>query len=399
VSGEALEVRLNQTAPIPLDVELSCGAGELLAVVGPSGSGKTTLLRCIAGLHGAALGRIRCQGETWLDSGNGTQLAVQQRRVGMLFQHYALFPHLTALDNIAIARPEPEAGARVAQARKLLALVNMEGLEKRYPGQLSGGQQQRVALARALARDPLVLLLDEPFSAVDQQTRRRLMRELARLRQQFHMPVLLVTHDLEEARMLADRVSVMHQGRTLQTDTTERLFTRPASAAVARLIGLDNILRGRILRHDRAAGITYLQWHGQVLEARLDTAFAPDAEVDWIVPAENLILHRRDRPSRGERENPVRGRIEDFLPLGEFASVTVRVDDGGDQLFMSLPTHVARRNGLECGAQITVSMLAEAIHLMPREAVWNKNGRSREPVDVTRSDRRTSARSDRSTFP
>jgi len=367
VSGSgALEIRLRQSAPIPLDIELRCGAGELLAVVGPSGSGKTTLLRSVAGLHAAAQGEIRCQDETWLDSARGIHLRVQQRRVGMLFQHYALFPHLTALDNIAIALPEAGAGSRADRARRLMSLVTMEGLEARHPGQLSGGQQQRVALARALARDPLVLLLDEPFSAVDQQTRRKLMRELARLRQQFRMPVLLVTHDLDEARMLADRISVMHQGRTLQTDATDVLFTRPASADVARLIGLDNILAGRVLRHDESAGVTWLQWRGHELEARFNGAFAPGTTVDWVIPAHNLILHRRDRPSRGERENPVRGRIEDYLPLGEFASVTVRVDHGGDQLFLSLPTHVAQRNGLERGADITVSMLAEAIHLMPR---------------------------------
>jgi molybdate transport system ATP-binding protein len=161
--ASSLKVSLKQRAPIPLAVELRCAPGELLALVGPSGSGKTTILRSIAGLVRPACGRVACAGITWFDSAAGTWVAPQARRAGFVFQDYALFPHLTALHNVMVALEAFDRGSREARARALLGLVHLEGLENRPPYTLSGGQQQRVALARALARDPLVLLLDEPF--------------------------------------------------------------------------------------------------------------------------------------------------------------------------------------------------------------------------------------------
>jgi molybdate transport system ATP-binding protein len=364
VSGDGIEVRLRQHAPIPLDAGFDCAPGKVLVIVGPSGSGKTTILRCIAGLHAADSGHVRCRDETWYDAERGISRSMQQRRAGMVFQNYALFPHLTALRNIALAVPANSGIDSLRRAAELLTLVNMQGLEARFPHELSGGQQQRVALARALARDPQVLLLDEPFAAVDQQTRRKLVRELVRLRQQLSMPVILVTHDLDEARMLGDQISVLHHGRTLQTAAPDQLLARPCSAEVARLVGIDNVYSAAVIGHDAARGTTYIDWQGVQLETPLRSEFAAGAIVDWVIPSENLILHRRDRPSRGERENPVRGRIADFLPLGEFASITILVDGGGHSLYLTVPTHVARRNGLERGGEISVSLLAEAIHLM-----------------------------------
>ncbi len=341
----------------------------MLALVGPSGSGKTTILRAIAGLHRTLEGRVACDGSVWFDSDAGLRLTPQARRVGFVFQDYALFPHMTALGNIASALGHLPPAARDARARSLLAMVHLEGLEDRRPAALSGGQRQRVALARALARDPAALLLDEPFSAVDQATRRKLYRELAQLRRAVRVPILLVTHDLEEASALADRMTILHQGRTLQTGSPFDVMTRPANPLVARLVGLRNLFVGTVEEHRAADRVTVLRWGERLLEARHDPSHGPGAPVSWLVPASGVVLHRRDRPSRGEHENPVQGTIDELVVLGDVTQVAMRVaGDPAATIAFSVSTHVAGRNGLTPGAAIGVSLLAEAIHLMLPES-------------------------------
>ncbi len=237
----ALHVWLRQSGPIPLAAELSCNEGELLALVGPSGSGKSTILRTIAGLYWPREGRITCGGSVWFDSKSGVNVPPHERRAGFMFQSYALFPHMTALRNVIAALGHRPRREREAKARELLALVRLQGLENRRPASLSGGEQQRVAVARALAREPAVLLLDEPFSAVDRRTRRKLHAELAELRKAVNIPIVLVTHDLEEAVSLADRMTVLDGGETLQTGKPSELVNAPASARVADALDLSNV--------------------------------------------------------------------------------------------------------------------------------------------------------------
>lgn len=239
-AGAGLAVKLYQESPIALDAELSVAPGEIVALVGPSGSGKSTILRAIAGLYLPARGRIVCNGSVWLDREIGISVPARDRRVGMMFQSYALFPHLTAIENVMEALGDLCPKERDGQARALLARMHLEGLEDRYPAFLSGGQQQRVAVARALARRPEILLLDEPFSAVDRVTRRRLRRELADLRRALPMPVILVTHDLDDVVRLADRMCVLHGGRILQTGAVEEVMACPSSETVAELLDLSN---------------------------------------------------------------------------------------------------------------------------------------------------------------
>jgi len=367
-AGSGLAVRLHQDAPIPLAAEFACAPGELLALVGPSGSGKSTILRTIAGLYRPGAGRVAVDAETWFDHSAGVWLAPHRRRAGLVFQSYALFPHLTTVGNIETALGHLARGQRRARAGQLLELVHLAGLEARRPAELSGGQQQRVAVARALARDPKVLLLDEPFSAVDKTTRQRLYRELAELRRQLRMPVVLVTHDLDEAMMLADRMTVLHRGRTLQSGPPFELMAQPDTPEVARLVDLKNVFDGEVAEHRPDTGVTLVAWAGYRLEARWQPTYVPGQRIAWAIPTASVILHRRDRPSRGERENPVPGVVTEFVPLGGNASVAVRVDGAPElPLFMTIPTHVARRNRVGIGERVTASLLAEAIHLMPRE--------------------------------
>lgn len=362
-----VRISLQQQHLIPLDVEIECRAGELLALVGPSGSGKSTILRTIAGLHKPDKGFIHCGHEVWLDRERNISLPTQERHIGFVFQDYALFPHLTALQNVITALGHINTNARIGKAFELLERVNLKGLEKRYPDKLSGGQRQRVALARALAREPEILLLDEPFSAVDQVTRRKLQQELAILRRDIQIPILLVTHDLDEAAMLADRLYVLHKGQTLQNGTPGQVLRHPHSALVARLMGHSNIFSARVEAHDQSQNKTLISWRSVVLELELNESFEVGCEVDWLIHPAHLIMHRRDRPSFGERENPVQGVVKELLELGETSMVSLELE-GDDSCFLSftVSSHSAQRNNLAVGVDAGVSLLAEGIHLMPK---------------------------------
>jgi sulfate transport system ATP-binding protein len=229
------------------DINLSVETGSLVALLGPSGSGKSTLLRAIAGLEQPD------SGEIYLENGDVTHAKVQERRVGFVFQHYALFKHLTVRQNIAfplqIARhPRGYVRQRVGE---LLDLIKLEGLGDRYPAQLSGGQRQRVALARALAIEPRVLLLDEPFGALDANVRQDLRLWLRRLHDEVHVTTLIVTHDREEAMEIADRIVVMNEGRIEQVGSPQSLYDEPKNPFVMGFLGPVNVLPS-----DRIAPLT-----------------------------------------------------------------------------------------------------------------------------------------------
>jgi len=377
VADPALVVRLRQAGPIPLDVAFECGGREMLALVGPSGSGKTTILRSISGLYRPAACEVRCNGSTWSDTESGAFAPPFRRRVGMVFQHYALFPHMSAAANVAAAmghRPAPERGPR---ARELLALVGLAGLEARMPHQLSGGQQQRVAVARALARDPEALLLDEPFSAVDKATRQRLYGELGQLKSRLAMPVILVTHDFDEAARLADRMCLIDHGRLLQTGTPGDVLARPVNVAAARIVDLKNMFAARILSHD--ANRTWLDWNGRKIAASPHRQFAAGQRIVWAVPSTQVLLDRPVAGRAGQGENRLRGIVARLATLSESTSLAVRLA-GADapELSMTVPAHFVRRTGMRQGAKVAVRLLVEGIHIMDGEHT-QQDGKSATP--------------------
>ena len=230
------------------DIDLKINTGELVALLGPSGSGKTTLLRIIAGLENADSGSIIFDGE------DNTEKSTQNRKVGFVFQHYALFKHMTVFDNVAFglkvrpSRFRPGKEAIRQKVQELLALVKMEELANRYPAQLSGGQRQRIALARALAVEPKVLLLDEPFGALDAKVRKELRRWLRKLHDEYPITSVFVTHDQEEALDVADRIVILNQGKIEQIGTPEAVYDNPVNPFVYHFLGNVNLFHGRV--HD-----------------------------------------------------------------------------------------------------------------------------------------------------
>jgi sulfate/thiosulfate transport system ATP-binding protein len=288
------------------DVTLTVPSGELVALLGPSGSGKTTLLRIIAGLEIPDSGKILFNGvET-------TEHHVRERQVGFVFQHYALFRHMTVFDNIAFGltvRPRKSRPGKTEirdRVNELLRLIQLEQMADRYPSQLSGGQRQRVALARALAVEPQVLLLDEPFGALDAQVRQELRRWLRRLHDEIHVTSVFVTHDQEEALEVADRIVVMNGGKIEQQGTPAEVYDRPATPFVFNFLGNVNLFHGRVhhgLAHmggmelatpEHAAtndspAVGYVRSHDLEVERQPFDATSVAAEVRHIYPVGPLV--------------------------------------------------------------------------------------------------------------
>ena len=312
------------------DVSVSINDGELVALLGPSGSGKTTLLRIIAGLDTP-------------DGGNGSRIRFHEedvanrpaaeRRVGFVFQHYALFRHMSVFDNVAFGlrvrprRGRPKRETIVSRVNELLRLVQLDGLGRRFPSQLSGGQRQRVALARALAVEPRVLLLDEPFGALDAKVRQGLRAWLRRLHEEIHVTSILVTHDQEEALEVADRVVVMNQGRIEQIGTPEEVFHQPATQFVMEFLGQVNVFRGRVQGGKTVLGDMALE---------LPHVFQKDHQsaMVYMRPHElDIKLSRNGAPS-------FPADVLRVNPAGSIAKITARTLDGQELLIdLSLDTY------------------------------------------------------------
>ncbi len=305
----------------------------VVGLFGPSGAGKTLTLQCLAGLVRPDRGRIALNGRVFFDSATGVDLPPQARRLGYVFQGYALFPHLTVEGNVAFglrSRPREE---RIERTRMVLDRLGLAGLERRYPGELSGGQQQRAALGRALAVDPDLLLLDEPLSALDAPLRRQLREELGRIIREWGKATVLVTHDLAEAYQLADRIVVYESGQVLQAAPKSELLWQPTSERVARLIGVRNLLRGTVLK--ATLEIIQLRWRGQTLEAVNSPSRLflppPGTSLPFFVRPEYVRLIRKDRPGLdpGHHMNVMEGEVVGELDQGTTWTLLFRVNAPG----------------------------------------------------------------------
>jgi putrescine transport system ATP-binding protein len=307
-------------------LSLDIRAGEFFALLGPSGCGKTTLLRMLAGFETPDEGRILLGGK------DIAQVPPHQRPVNMMFQNYALFPHLTVRDNIAFGlkragMPRAEIAARVAE---MVALVKLEGLERRKPDQLSGGQKQRVALARSLARRPQVLLLDEPLAALDKKLRESTQVELMELQQRLGMTFIIVTHDQEEAMTVADRIGVMDAGRLEQVATPRELYEAPASRWVAEFVGDINIFEGQLTSREAGRVMVSTRDAGTIAAAEPREPVGK-ALVCVAIRPEKVKLSRRGPATdavNAHAINRLEGVVTDVGYLGGVTTYRVRLDSG-----------------------------------------------------------------------
>jgi sulfate transport system ATP-binding protein len=354
-----------QGVPVVNDVSLDIGDGEFFVLLGPSGSGKSTLLRAIAGLSGVDHGRIALHGR------DVTHVAARGRGVGLVFQNYALFRHMTVGENIefALRVRRVKAAERRKRREELLRLVSLEGMDQRLPAQLSGGQQQRVAVARALAHKPEVLLLDEPFGALDAKIREELRRTIRQVQRELGITTVLVTHDQEEAFALADRIGVMNLGRLLEMGKPHELYTRPATRFVATFLGAANL----ILARQTKEGIRFGE---RPVSARAATPVhgAREQEVVAVVrPEEFEVAPTREALAAGYL---AQGAVDEILFTGALERMRIRLNGGADSLVLAYSNgdgtpylEVTRTQHEQRAFQVThgqiVSIGVRRVHVLP----------------------------------
>ncbi|GAW92029.1 ABC transporter ATP-binding protein [Calderihabitans maritimus] len=364
-----LEMQVKKKLPsFTIDLALSAG-NELICLLGPSGAGKSTLLHMVAGLIEPDEGVIRVKNVSYFlkpaGARRGRQLPPYRRRVGYVFQNYALFPHLTVYQNIFFgARGSKEEIRR--EALYLIDLLRLQGLEQRKVTELSGGQQQRVALARALITKPDILLLDEPFSNLDELIRRKLRLDLLRVHRDFNIPILMVTHDLEEAYTLGGKIAVLDNGRILQFGTREEVFHRPQSRRVARFVGMKNIFTGRVTEVNPEKNLLKIAGNKFNVCLPYYPCQVGDQVVFGIRPEDIRLIRKGVELRKPVRDNVLNGTLVEMIPEGPGYRLFLKITPDTYDLEILVPTHVALNHQLKVGMELTVALKKSALHLLER---------------------------------
>lgn len=350
-----------------IDASLSLDE-ELLVLFGPSGAGKSLILRLISGLIRPDEGRISINSEPIFDSKTGLNAPIRKRKTGLLFQDYALFPHMTVRANIAYGiNGLKEEGVR-KRTDYLISLMRLCGLEDRFPGELSGGQRQRTALARTLGNAPEVLLLDEPFSALDHQVREKLRADLINIHAVFPITTILVTHDLEEAFMLGAKIAVINNGRVEHFATRDEVFYRPATRNTARFVGTKNIFDAAVARTENGVVTMSCPELGEIraLEDPL-VKHSPGDGVAFCIRPEEILVIRPDRPVDTRiSDNIMEGEITSLLGAGNTHAMLLKTGPAGATLKLELPNFVVRKLGLAVGRRLKVSLKKENVWIIPK---------------------------------
>ena len=355
--------------PFQLDCAFEAG-NEMVVLFGPSGAGKTATLQCLAGLSRPDSGTITVNGDTFYDSEKKIDLSPQRRRLGYVFQDYALFPHLSVAQNITFGLKRVTKWAKRAKVDEMIKLMRLEGLRDSYPSKISGGQKQRVALARALVTRPNILLLDEPLSALDSAVREKLRKDFLTIRNNFDITIILVTHNLEEAYQLGDKIVVFDEGSVLQVGSRDDVFFRPKNRTVARFVGAKNIFKGTI--SDTSNGHLAIDTPRFRAICDKNNSLKVGQKVGFCIRPEDVMVIRPDKEvSSNLKENLFKGEIVSTSHRGDSCLLQFKIDDIDiDRSFdftIKLPVHSLKKLKLAGFPNAVVSLKKQAIHVFDKE--------------------------------